>query len=168
MVLLAGGPWWDDPEIWIGVTFAILVGAALYSGVVGSITTALDARAQGIKSDIDDARRLRDEAQALLDDSKVKHAAAKDEAAAIVAGAKAEADALAADARRRLQENIERRTRMAEEKIARAEAQAVAEVRATSVDVAMAAAEQLIKSKAGATSAALVDQSIRDLKSRLN
>ena len=75
---------------------------------------------------------------------------------------------MAVDTRRALKESVERRTKLAEEKIARAEAQAIAEVRSTSVDVAMAAAEKLISGKAGATSGVLIDQSIRDLKSRLN
>ena len=169
MVLLAGSaPFWDNPVFWVGVAFAILIGFALKQGVVGSLTKALDDRAAGIKAEIEEARRLRAEAQALLEDSKRKHAAAEQEAAAIVAGARQEAESLAAETRRNLQESLERRTKLATEKIARAESQAVAEVRSTSVDLALAAAQHLIADKAGAQSGELVDRSIRDLKGRLN
>ena len=74
----------------------------------------------------------------------------------------------AAEARRNLKDSVERRTKLAEEKIARAEAQAIAEVRATSVDLAMSAAEHLIAGKSGAGNTDLIDKSIRDLKGRLN
>ena len=168
MVLAAIGPWWDNPEIWVGVAFAILIGFALKQGALGAVTKALDDRSDAIRRDIEEARKLREDAHALLDESKRKHAAATEEAASIVANAKAEAEQLAADTRRSLKESVERRTKLAEEKIARAEAEAIAEVRSTSVDMAMAAAEKLISGKAGTTSGALIDQSIRDLKSRLN
>jgi F-type H+-transporting ATPase subunit b len=168
MVLLAAENWLDNPETWVGVAFALLVIFALRQGVTGFITKSLDERAAGIKNDIDEARRLRDEAQALLDDSKRKHANATTEANAIVANAKLEAEALAQAARKALQEGLDRRTAQAEEKIARAEAQAIAEVRSTSVNVAVAAAERLIKEKIGSVGSTLLDQGIRDLKGRLN
>jgi F-type H+-transporting ATPase subunit b len=169
MLLLAGNaPFWDNPVFWVGVSFAILIGFALKQGVAGTIAKALDDRASGIKSEIADARRLREEAQALLDDSKRKHAAADQEAAAIVASARQEAEALAADTRRNLKESVERRTKLAEEKIARAEAQAIAEVRSASVDMALSAAEHVIGGKAAGVGGNLIDQGIRDLKGRLN
>lgn len=169
MVLLAGtAPFWDNPVFWVGVAFAILVGFALRQGAGTAIVKALDDRADAIKHDMSEASRLRTEAQALLDDSKRKHASAEQEATAIVASARQEAEALAAETRRNLKDSVERRTKLAEEKIARAEAEAVAEVRSTSVDLAMAAAEHLIAAKAGATGNTLVDASIRDLKGRLN
>ncbi len=170
MVLLAGtaAPFWDNPVFWVGVAFAILIGVALQQGAGRAITKALDDRASGIKAEIDEALRLREEAHALLEDSKRKHAMAEQEAADIVASARQEAEALAAEARINLKDSVERRTKLAEEKIARAEAQAIAEVRATSVDLAMSAAQHLIAAKAGTSSAELIDQSIRDLKGRLN
>ena len=76
MVLAAIGPWWDNPEVWVGVAFAILVGFALRQGVAGAIAKALDDRADGIRRDIEEAHKLRDDARALLDESKRKHAAA--------------------------------------------------------------------------------------------
>ena len=170
MVLLAATaePLWQNPVFWVAVAFAILIGFALKQGAGRAIGKALDDRAAGIKTEIDEALRLREEAHALLEESKKKHAMAEQEAAAIVATARQEAETMAAEARRNLKDSIERRTKQAEEKIARAEAQAVAEVRATSVDLAMSAAEHLIVAKSGATSTDLVEKSIRDLKGRLN
>lgn len=168
IVLAANSSIWSDPEVWVAAAFALLVLFALRQGVVASITKALDDRASGIKADIAEARKLREEAQALLEDSRRKHAAAGEEAAAIVANAKREAEALASETSRALKESVERRTKMAEDKIARAQAEAIAEVRATSVDVSMAAAEALIAGKTASAGPGLTDQSIRDLKGRLN
>ena len=165
----AGDAFWMNPTFWVGVAFAILIGYMLKAGVPAMIGKALDERAVGIKRDIEEARRLREEAETLLADYKKKHADAENEAKAIVDNAKREAEALAAETRKSLKESIERRTRMAEDKIARAEAQAVAEVRSTAVDLATNAAERLLADKvSGQGGVALVDQSIRDLKGRLN
>lgn len=169
MILLAGTePFYDNPVFWVGVSFAILIGFALWQGAGTAIAKALDDRSAEIKREIDEALRLREEAHALLEDSKLKHAAAEQEAAAIIASARQEAEALAAETRRNLKDSVERRTKLAEEKIARAEAQAVAEVRSASVDLAMAAAEYLITAKVGSSQTELIDKSIRDLKGRLN
>ena len=168
LLLAANGPWWDNPVFWVGVSFAILIAFALKQGVMGALTKSLDDRANGIRDEIAEARRLRTEAQALLDDSKRKYAAANDEAAAIVANAKLEAEAFAVETRLQLSESVERRTKLAHDKIARAEAQAIAEVRSTSVELAVAAAEHLMAGKANTTGAGLIDQGIRDIKGRLN
>ena len=112
---------------------------------------------------------MREEAQQLLADYKKKSLEAEDEAKAIVDQAKREAEALAAEARRNLAESLERRTKAAEDKIARAEAQAIGEVRSAAVAAAISAAENILKTKvAGSTAASLVDESIRNLKGRLN
>lgn len=169
MVLLAGtAPFYDNPVFWVGVAFVILIGFALQQGAGTAIAKALDDRAAGIKHEMDEALRLREEAHALLEDSKRKHAAAEQEAAAIVASARQEAESLAAESRRNLKDSVERRTKLAEEKIARAEALAIAEVRSTSVDLAMAAAEHLIAAKSSGSGNELIEKSIRDLKGRLN
>jgi F-type H+-transporting ATPase subunit b len=165
----AGEPLWMNPTFWVGVAFVILLGMMVRAKVISTITTALDDRAAGIKSEIEEAKRLREEAERLLADYQKKHADAENEAKAIVENARREAEALAAETRRSLKEGLERRTKVAEDKIARAEAQAVSDVRATAVDVAMAAAETLLAAKsAGQPGAAMIDQSIRDLKGRLN
>jgi F-type H+-transporting ATPase subunit b len=169
ILAVAGEPFWMNPTFWVGVSFVILCGLMLRAKVPGMITSALDERASTIKSEIEEARRLRSEAEALLTEYKRKHADANAEAQAIIDNAKREAEAFAAETRRSLKEGIERRTKLAEEKIARAEAQAVAEVRGTAVDLAVAAAGRIVADQsAGSGGASLIDQSIRDLKGRLN
>jgi F-type H+-transporting ATPase subunit b len=168
LLAVAGEPFWANPTFWVGVAFVILLALMLRAKVPSMITKALDDRAAGIKSEINEARRLREEAEKLLADYRRKHAEAESEAKIIVETARREAEALAAEARRTLKETLERRTRSAEEKIARAELQAMSDVRGAAVDVALAAAERVLAGTAGKASAALVDQSIQDLKARLN
>jgi F-type H+-transporting ATPase subunit b len=156
-------------EFWVAVSFVIFCCILLYLKVPGVIAKALDERAAGIRRELDEARRLREEAQALLSDYEKKHRNAAEEAQAIVDTARREADALAAEMRTNLQETLARRTKLAEEKIARAEAQAVDDVRAAAVERAIAAAERILREKAaGANGAALIDQGIQSLKGRLN
>ena len=159
--------WIHNPEYWVLVAFLIFVGMIWRAGVPAQIAKALDSRADAIRTELDEARRLREEAQTLLADYQRKQREADGEAKAIVDAAKREAETLAADTRKQLAEQLERRTRTAEEKIARAEAQAISEVRAAAVDGALAAAQRILASKSGAT-AKLVDESIRDLKTKLN
>lgn len=157
------------PEFWVAVSFLGFVGLLIYYKVPGLIGKALDDRADRIRQELDEARRLREEAQALLADYQKKREAAEEEAKAIVEQARREADSLAAETRRGLLETLERRSRLAEDKIARAEAQAIADVRSIAVDAAVAAAERVLQAKATAQSgAALIDQSIRGLKGKLN
>jgi F-type H+-transporting ATPase subunit b len=156
-------------EFWVAVSFVAFFAVLLYYGVPGLIARALDDRAAAIRKELDEARRLREEAQNLLADYQKKHRNAGQEAEAIIEQARHEAQAYAQETRTALAETLERRTRQAEEKIARAEAQAVDEVRAAAVDMAMAAAEKILREKTtGAGGAALVDESIRNLKGRLN
>jgi F-type H+-transporting ATPase subunit b len=156
-------------EFWVAIAFLAFVVILLWFGVPRMITKALDERAQAIAKELDEARRLREEAQALLADYQRKHRNVGSEADAIVEVARREAEALARETRAGLKEQLERRTRMAEEKITRAESQAVDEVRASAIDMAVAAAEKILREKmAESGGAALVDQSIRDLKGRLN
>jgi F-type H+-transporting ATPase subunit b len=156
-------------EFWVAVSFVVFLGIMAYYKVPGLIAKALDDRADAIRKELDEARRLREEAQALLADYQRKHRNVGQETDAIVDLARREAEAFAHETRANLKEMLERRTRQAEEKIARAEAQALDEVRASAIDVAVAAAERILREKAaGAGGAGLVDQSIRDLKGRLN
>ena len=157
------------PEFWVMIAFLLFVGLLTYYKVPGLIGRMLDERAEGIRKELDEARRLREEAQQLLADYQRKSREADTEAKAIVDQARREAEALAAETKKSLAESLERRTRLAEEKIARAEAQAQSEVRGAAVDAAIAAAEKILKDRvAGETAANLIDQSIRDLKGRLN
>jgi F-type H+-transporting ATPase subunit b len=156
-------------EFWVAIAFVVFLLIILYYKVPSLITKALDDRANTIRKDLDEARRLREEAEKLLADYQEKHRNAGQEAQSIVDLARAEAQAFAQQTRASLQDSIERRTKLAEEKIVRAEAQAIDEVRATAVEVAVAAAERILRAKAtSASGAALIDQGIRDLKGRLN
>jgi len=160
----------SDPTFWVMIAFFAFVGLILYYKVPLTIGKALDARSDAIRRELDEARRLRDEAQSLLADYKRKSLEAENEAKEILEQAKREAEALTAQTRKALQESVERRTKSAEEKIARAEAQALAEVRSSAVDSAIAAAEKILKSKASeaSTAAGLVAQGIKDLAGKLN
>jgi F-type H+-transporting ATPase subunit b len=156
-------------EFWVAVAFVAFVAILVYYKVPRLIANALDDRAEAIRKELDEARRLREEAQTLLADYQKKHRNIGQEAEAIVDLARREAEAFAHETRASLKDTLERRTRLAEDKIARAEAQAVDEVRASAIDVAVAAAEKILREKmAGSGGAALIDQSIRDLKGRLN
>ena len=169
VALAANGSILNTPEFWVAVAFIGFVGLLLYFGVPGLVTRALDDRADQIRKELDEARRLREEAQQLLADYRKKSQDAENEAKAIVEQARHEAEAMAAETRKTLAEQVERRTRLAEDKIARAEAQAVDEVRAAAVEMAIAAAEKILREKAAGTGGtALIDESIRDLKGRLN
>jgi F-type H+-transporting ATPase subunit b len=156
-------------EFWVGVAFVAFLLILAYYKVPALIAKALDDRAAGIRKELDEARRLREEAHALLADYQKKHRNAGQEAEAIVEQARREAEAFAAETRKSLAEMVERRRKQAEEKIARAEAQATEDVRAAAVDMAIAAAEKILREKAaGAGGAALIDESIRSIKTRLN
>ena len=159
----------NNPLFWVLVAFLAFLALLVYYRVPAVVTKALDARADGIRKELDEARRLREEAQSLLSDYQRKAREAEKEAESIIEQAKREAEALATDARKTLVESLERRSKIAEEKIARAEAQALSEVRSTAVDTALAAAHEILKSRAGgSTGASLVSQSIDDLSGKLN
>jgi len=156
-------------EFWVAVAFVAFVAILLYYKVPALLARALDDRAQAIRTELDEARRLREEAQALLADYQRKHRNAGQEAEAIVEQARREAEAFAAESRQSLTETLKRRGQHAEERIARAEADAVDEVRAAAVEMAIAAAEKILREQtAGAAGSQLIDESIRNLKGRLN
>jgi F-type H+-transporting ATPase subunit b len=131
-------------EFWVAAAFAIFVAFLAYIGAHRKVFDALDRRSARIKAELDEARRLREEAEKILAEYQRRQREADREAAEIIAGAKAEAERLAAEARARLEDYVLRRTKMAETKIAQAEAQAVADVRAAAADAAVAAAEKVL------------------------
>lgn len=157
-----------EPEFWVAVAFVVFV-VAVFKPAAAAITGALDARAARIRHDLEEAARLRNEAQALLADYERKRAEAAKEAAAIVAHAKTEAERLAAEAQNELEAALKRREQLALQRIAQAETTAMNEVRAAAVDVAIKAAARLIAEKLNEPQAdALVDQVIADLPGRLH
>jgi F-type H+-transporting ATPase subunit b len=159
----------STPEFWIAVGFVAVVGILFYYGIPPMIGRMLDARSVAIKAELDEARRLREEAAKLLGDYQLKAAAAEAEAESIVAEAKAESDRFATEQRQHLRTQIERRTKLAQDKIAQAEAQAMNDIRAMAADIATAAAEKLIAARLDEKRAAgLVEKSIQDLPGKLN
>ena len=156
-------------EFWVAVSFVVFLAILYYYKVPRLIAKALDDRAEAIRRELDEARRLRQDAQDLLAEYQSKHRNVAAEADAIVEQARREAEAFAQETRTALNSLLERRTKAAQEKIARAEAQALDDVRARAVDAALAAAEKILREKVdGRDGALLLDQSIRDLKARLN
>lgn len=158
-----------DATFFALVALVIFLGIAAYAGAFRQMGAGLDARSARIQKDLDDAAKLRKDAEALLAEYKRKRIDAEQEAAAIVAQAKLDASEYAGESRRKLAESIERRTRQAEQKIAQAESAAVKEVRNAATDLAIAAAQGLIGEAAkGAKGADLIAESIAAVKSRLN
>src|SRR5918998_4671339 len=145
---------------WAFMALLVFLALLVYLKVPGKIVAALDDRSNKIRSQLDDARRLREEAQALLADYQRRRSEAESEAEAIVAQARREADALTEEARIRMQDFVTRRTKAVEARIAQAEAQAVSEVRNRAVDVATAAAARILADQAqGSMGDQLIDRS---------
>src|SRR5665213_1016826 len=158
-----------DAPFWALVSLVLFFVVVVYMKVPGTIGGGLDKRAATIRNELEQAKKLREEAEALLGEYQRKAKAAETEAAGIVEQAKREAVALAAEGKRRIEEYVESRTRLAETKIAQAEQQALQEVRALSADLAVAAAEKLLGERVqGEGAAALVARSIADVKTKLN
>ena len=158
-----------EPEFWVAVAFVLFLGVLVYAGAHKKILDALDHRGARIKAELDEARRLREEAQKLLAEYQRKQGEAEREAEAIVAEAKAEAERVAAEARAKMEDFVARRTKMAETKIGQAEAQALADVRAAAADAAVAAAETILRDTAkGKIAEDLIAQGIADVKAKLN
>jgi F-type H+-transporting ATPase subunit b len=157
------------PEFWVAVAFVVFVGGLVYLGTHRLILNALDERSARIKAELDEARRLREEAQSLLEEYRRKQSEAEREAADIVAGARAEAERLATEAKAKSEEFLARRTRLAETKIAQAEAQAVADVRNAAAEAAVAAAERILTDTVkGQVADDLIGKGVAEIKSRLN
>ena len=156
-------------EFYVLCGFIVFVCLLGYLGVHKTVLVGLDARGKAIADELAQAAKLRQEATALLASFDKKKAEAEAQALAIVAEARAQAEQLSRDAAVRLEEFVARRTKQAESKIAFAEAQAAADVRAAAADQAAKAAEIVLRAETqGATGADLVTREISQLKSRLN
>ncbi len=134
----------SEPEFWVAIAFLILMGVFAYFGVHRTVLRTLDRRSERIKAELDDARRLKEEAAKLLAEYEARRASAEREAEDIIANARADAERIAAEAKAKMEDFVARRTKTAESKIALAEAQALADVRAAAADAAVAAASTIL------------------------
>ncbi len=159
----------QQAEFWVALGFFAFVGLLAYVGVHRMVVKALDDRAIRIKAELDEARKLKDEAAQLLADYRRKRGEAESEAQDIIAGAKAEAERLAVEAKAKIEEFVARRTKMAKTKIAQAEAQAAADVRAAAADAAVAAAAKVLGEETkGKLAGELIARGIEDVRKKLN
>ena len=158
-----------EPEFWVAVAFVILMGVFGYFGIHRTVLKALDHRSERIKAELDDARRLKDEAAKLLAEYKARRATAEREAQDIIASAKAEAERIAAEAKAKMEDFVARRTKTAESKIALAEAQALADVRAAAADAAVTAASTILSQTVkGQIAEDLLAKGITEVREKLN
>ncbi|HEY9037526.1 MAG TPA: F0F1 ATP synthase subunit B [Roseovarius sp.] len=169
--LAASGPFisLSNTNFVVTIAFVLFVGFLIYMKVPGKIGEMLDKRAEGIKSELDEARALREEAQALLASYERKQKDVQSQADRIVAQAKSEATAVAEQAREDLKKSIARRLQAAEDRIASAEADAIREVRDRAVSIAIAAARDVIAKQMTATEAnKLIDSGIEKVAAKLH
>ncbi len=158
-----------DATFWALVGLIIFLGIIAYVKVPAMIAGALDKRADQIRNELEEAKKLREEAQQLLAEYQRKRKEAESEAESILSAAEREATLLRADAKAKTEEYVTRRTAMAEQKIRQAEADAINEVRASAVDLAIVAAERLIAAKVDSkASGELFKSSLGELKTQLN
>lgn len=162
----AGTPFYLDASFWVAVCLALFFAALIWKGVHKAIGTSLDERAAKISGELEEARRLREEAQALLASYHRKQKEAEEQAEAIIVKARKDAEDMAEQARKDLKDRLERRAEIAEAKIANAEAQALSEVKAKAAQMAIDTAEKLLKDNLSAANhTALVKKGIDSLAS---
>jgi F-type H+-transporting ATPase subunit b len=158
-----------EAEFWVAIAFVIFVGVLGYLQAHKWLIGSIDDRRERIKSELEEARRLKVEAEALLATYRRKQQEDESEAQTIIASAKAEAERLAAEAEEKIEEFIARHTKMAESKIAQAEAQALADVRSAAAEVAVAAAETILaRTVKDKVADDLLTKGIADIKAKLN
>ncbi|MFD0936730.1 ATP F0F1 synthase subunit B [Methylobacterium trifolii] len=155
-------------EFWVAVAFLIFAGIVWKVGGFGIMTKGLDGRAKRVRHELDEAKRLREEAAAVLADYKRRRTEAEREAEAIVAGAREEAQRAAEEGHQRLNDFVARRTKAAETKIAQAEAQAQAQVRAAAADAAVRVSETILKERLqGEAAQGLIRSSLGEVRTRM-
>ena len=158
-----------EAEFWVAIAFVILMGVFAYFGVHRTLLKALDHRSERIKAELDDARRLKEEAAKLVAEYQARRATAEREALEIIASAKAEAERIAAEAKVKMEDFVVRRTKSAESKIALAEAQALADVRAAAAEAAVTAAAGILSQTVkGEVADNLLARSIAEVREKMN
>jgi F-type H+-transporting ATPase subunit b len=157
-----------DNTFWATVCLVAFAGLTIYFGLPRIIAKMLDSKIAAIAAELEAAKRLRAEAEALLVEYEQKRVSAEAEAAGIISAAQEDAKRITAESSAALAELVARRTKAVEGKIAQAEAQAIAEVRARSADIAVEAARVVLAKQVQADGTELVDKAIKDVASRLN
>jgi F-type H+-transporting ATPase subunit b len=158
-----------EAETWVAIAFIILFALFAYLGIHRTVLKALDHRADRIKAELDEARRLKDEAAKLLAEYKTKRSSAEREAEEIITNAKAEAERIATETKAKMADFVARRTKTAESKIALAEAQALADVRAAAANAAVSAASTILsQSVRGSVADDLLAKGIAEVRAKLN
>ncbi len=158
-----------EPETWVAIAFILFVAFIVYLEVPGKVTQALDSRSEAIARELEEARKLRAEAEAVLADYKRRAENLEAEAEAILAQAGREASAYAQEARAAFDEMIARRLSIAGQKIKLEEEKARKQIRAQAAELAIAAAEQLIEQKVtGQVAGNMITASLERIKKRLH
>lgn len=147
LIFASGSVWYLDSKFWVLVPVLLFFALLAWKGAFRSMGQGLDQRADAIRDELDEARRLREEAQTLLASYQRKKAEAEAQASEIVERARRDAEAMAVQARADLTERLTRRAAQSEAKIASAEAQAMAEVKSRAADLAIDAAKDIARNK---------------------
>ena len=157
----------QDPTFWVAIAFVVFV-VLVFKPIKGALIGGLDAKIAEIRQEVEEAEKLREEAQSLLANYQRQQRQAIQDAEAIVARAKEEAERHRAEADEAMKDMVRRQEEQAREKIAQAETAAIQEVRSMSVELAMAAAEKLLADRlAGDEGSRLIDNSIKDIPRKL-
>jgi F-type H+-transporting ATPase subunit b len=158
-----------EAEFWVAVSFFIFAAIVWKVGGLRALTEGLDKRGKRIQAELDEAKRLREEAAQVLADYKKRRGEAEREAEEIIAAAKEEAHRTAGEAHQRMEDFVKRRTAAAETKIAQAEAEATAQVRAAAADAAIQVSETILRERmAGEAAQELISRSLADVRTKLN
>lgn len=159
----------SNPDFWVGAGLIIFFGILIVAGAPKAIAAALDGKATRIQADLDEAARLRAEAEALLTEIRAEKVVAEAQAAEMLRAAETDARNMEADAKVRLEETLARRQALAERRIAQAENQAAADVKAAAADLAVRQTEQILKARvASQKTDPLLDAAIAQIGPRLN
>lgn len=157
-----------EAEFWVAVAFLVFAALVWWVGGFGSLTSGLDKRGERIRAELEEAKRLREEAAGMLEDYKRRRQEAEAEAQAIVAGARAEAERIAEEGHSRMEDFVARRTAAAEAKIAQAETQAAADVRAAAADAAVRVSETVLREQlSGHAGQELVGRGLAEVRRKL-
>jgi F-type H+-transporting ATPase subunit b len=158
-----------EAQFWVGVGLLLFLAIVIFvAKAPRTIAAALDARASTIKADLDEAARIRDEAQRLVAELHAERDAARRQAEELLLAAGEQVRMFESEAKAKLEESLIRRQRLTEQRIQAAEAQAAADVKAAAAELAAQMAEQILKRRlVGATSDPLIDKAIGQLASKL-